>query len=250
MDHASQEDNYAQQTQAGGHVAFVTPTREQLLQSLSNIDVGAQVAVCENLGLRVVVVDFDKTLVRVHTKGIWTKTVEDLAECVRPVFKKLISSLLDRGIYVAVASFSTQEKLIEDVLCAVFPDVDIGRQIFVRCSKCPRKESTDDVPSTSPMASPATCSATVSPVTSAGARKEWDSPTNYGKQPHLKAIWHQCDAVSMHPISCFSQILLIDDDINNISIAKENGVRTIWFDADCGTATAVERLLNDMKMLE
>ena len=255
-----QESEFALPQSAGsatnncGVPAFVTPTREWLEENQANRDVTAQVDRCKSLGIKLVVIDFDKTFVRIHTNGRWSRSIDELASCVRPEFKTLVSSLVKAEIFVAIASFSTQEKLIEDVMCKVFPQVEMGRQMYVRCSK-EEVEASPGAPNTPPHSSisgpPLSAEMTTpafSPSTAAEAAAEWDSPQNLGKQPHLEALRRRCELVSSIPIQ-FSEVLLIDDDKKNICIAHDNSVKTVWFDADCGPGTCIERLLDDLKNL-
>lgn len=60
--------------------------------------------------------DFDQTIVDVHTGGRWSGSAEELASHVRVDFACVIGEALDRDLGVSVVTFSTQLKLISEVL--------------------------------------------------------------------------------------------------------------------------------------
>ena len=66
--------------------------------------------------VRLVALDFDFTIVNVHTGGNWKKSAVDLTQHVRPDFVAFIKGCLHRGLFVSVATFSTQKTLIGEVL--------------------------------------------------------------------------------------------------------------------------------------
>ena len=73
-------------------------------------------------GIKVLALDFDKTIVDVHTAGVWRGGSAKLAEHVRPCFKALIEAALDskEEIFVSVVTYSMQPSLIHEVLkCAI-----------------------------------------------------------------------------------------------------------------------------------
>ena len=124
---------------------FETPTREQLTEtSVSTFDVSPHVLACRadsfvdrrKCGeIRLVAIDFDLTLLRVHTSGRWMKCAEQLVSYIRPVFRQLIPALLRENIICAIVSFSPQVDLIRRVVKLAFPnDAKLGENIFVRGS--------------------------------------------------------------------------------------------------------------------
>lgn len=72
-------------------------------------------------GIKMVAVDFDMTLVSVHTGGVWMFTARPLASKVRPGFPEFLSEVLRKGLSVAVVTFSPQVDLIRDILRLVLP---------------------------------------------------------------------------------------------------------------------------------
>jgi len=66
------------------------------------------------------------TIVDVHTGGRWKKSAAELMTHVRPEFECLIEGCLERGIHVAVATFSKQKELLQEVLGdAIQTDIEI-----------------------------------------------------------------------------------------------------------------------------
>jgi hypothetical protein len=65
--------------------------------------------------------DFDATILDFHTGGQWEGNKQDLVSHVRPEFKCYISLCLEKGIRVAVATFSTQTRMIAKVLEEAIP---------------------------------------------------------------------------------------------------------------------------------
>ena len=72
-------------------------------------------------GILLAAFDFDATILDFHTGGQWEGTKQDLVSHVRPEFKCYISLCLEKGIRVAVATFSTQTEMIAKVLEEAIP---------------------------------------------------------------------------------------------------------------------------------
>lgn len=70
--------------------------------------------------------DFDATMVDLHTQGLWRDGAEKLAQHVRPDFQCYIAECLNRGIFVTIATFSMQKTLISEVLKASIPHSQAG----------------------------------------------------------------------------------------------------------------------------
>jgi len=69
-----------------------------------------------SVGIKVLAIDFDLTIVNTHTGGRWKDTSIALAEHVRPVFKHLIPLADESGMLISVVTFSRQVSLIRKVL--------------------------------------------------------------------------------------------------------------------------------------
>ena len=63
--------------------------------------------------VKLLAVDFDRTIVSVHTRGNWRGSPKALAQEVRPFFRDFFVAAQDIGIWVAIVSFSTQAQLHE-----------------------------------------------------------------------------------------------------------------------------------------
>ena len=77
----------------------------------------------ERSGVNFVAIDFDKTLISIHTSGKWAGSAIDLSLKVRGFFLEFIPLLMSRGISVAIVTFSGEVKLIQQVMHNLFPDL-------------------------------------------------------------------------------------------------------------------------------
>ena len=68
------------------------------------------------VNVKVLAIDFDLTIINVHTGGKWKESSHELSNCVRPLFKSLIPAANESGILIAVVTFSRQVDLIKEVL--------------------------------------------------------------------------------------------------------------------------------------
>lgn len=88
--------------------------------------------------VRVLSIDFDATIIQVHTYGAWRGTAEELSMHVRPVFVSILKqalAFLDNGLlYVSVVTFSSQAKLIRKVLSIVLGNDELAKKIIIRCN--------------------------------------------------------------------------------------------------------------------
>lgn len=80
--------------------------------------------------IKLLCIDFDKTLVSVQTHGRWRETAEELAIYVRPEFKKLIKYAFNNQIYVSIVTYSSQVKLVKKCLELNFPN--LYKDIIIR----------------------------------------------------------------------------------------------------------------------
>ena len=74
-------------------------------------------------GINFVAIDFDKTFVSIHTFGNWPGTAADLAMKARPFFKEFIPLSMKHGLCIAIVTFSSQVKLIQQVIHTLFPEL-------------------------------------------------------------------------------------------------------------------------------
>jgi hypothetical protein len=141
--------------------------------------------------IKLIALDFDLTIVDIHTGGVWNRTALELVSHVRPEMQCLIQLSLAKGIQIAVASFSVQEQIIRDVIRDAIPP---ARDIVIRGGKNlsePRGKR-DQL---------------------AQVLHDIHSGASGGDKSILPAT-----------------TILIDDDKNNVRRAKEDGYRSLWFD--------------------
>jgi hypothetical protein len=142
------------------------------------------------VNIKLIALDFDLTIVDIHTRGNWNRNALELVSHVRPEMQCLIQHSLGKGVQAAVASFSAQEQLIRDVIRDAIPP---ARDIVVRGGKN-RSEPQ-------------------------GKRDQLTrvlDDIRYGASGDKSIL----------PTTT----LLIDDDKNNIQRAKEDGYNSLWFD--------------------
>jgi hypothetical protein len=149
-------------------------------------------------GIKLLALDFDNTIVSVHTYGEWRGTAEELASHVRPILVHILKAALEADMFTAVVTFSQQKELIIKVLQK---EIGYGHsEIFVR-----------------------------------GNDGSWQAPPrctcHEAKQPHLASVCAEIEMQFGVHVSN-SQIVLIDDDKNNIVVANRQGVKAVWLAVD------------------
>jgi len=162
------------------------------------------------LKINFLALDFDQTILDIHTGGVWKGSTAELAPHVRPIFRHLIVRALEADIKVAVVTFSPQVGHIEDVLEIVFPGM------------------AEDIPIR-------------------GRDRSWTyegAGSKEGKQSHMASAVEEL--ASRYPDVEISKntTLLIDDDANNIKAALRDGVRAIWLNPNNSS-----KILKDMMRL-
>jgi hypothetical protein len=172
-------------------------------------------AALQQNNVRLLCIDFDQTLVRMHTNGCYEGPVDELAQSVRQLFAELIQIAVSAGTAVSIVTFSPQAQLIREVLHRVLPP-GITEQVLLR--------TTD----------PAESWSAVAGLPARGS----------GKLHHMASSW---EAAGLGPgRSCeWGSVLLIDDDRRNVERAVEWGARTAWFRPD--VAGAEQLLLDDLR---
>lgn len=150
----------------------------------------------QQIGINFLALDFDKTLVSVHTHGRWNDTSQKLADKLRPLFSTLIPLALQNNLCVAVVTFSGQTGLIREVMRIVFPEQ--ASRIIIR-----------------------------------GSDNSWGNMggSRDGKQKYIASAAAE-GAKLMDMSITRNTTLLIDDDSSNIEAALFNSVRAILFRPD------------------
>ena len=188
-------------------VPLVSPpsNRTTLFDPRQRINCETMMAKTQALSIQLVALDFDRTIVDVHTGGRWKGDAHTLVPHVRPSFQCLISHCIQQGIAVAVTTFSRQTNLIAQVL--EFSMLDYG-------------ETTEPVQI---------------PVFGGD---NWVEDYTKGKQSqlylalkHYNNKRHNEDADSNPLIITPHATMLIDDDPENIRVAVKDGYHAILYPA-------------------
>lgn len=152
----------------------------------------------KEVGVNLLAVDFDQTLIDIHTGGRWHGSVDELTDHVRPEFQQLLNACMESDIHVAIVTFSQQAPLIKGVLETI-----VGAD---RASRIPVR----------------------------GADRSWTYNgvgSQEGKQAHMASAVEELEQSGLVQITK-QTTLLIDDDQRNIRYALKDGVRAIWFNPD------------------
>ena len=81
-----------------------------------------------SLSIKLVAIDFDLTIVNVHTRGSWQFTAKALASRVRPTFKQFLAAALKcNDLHIAVVTQSPQVSLVREVLGEALPESNTDR---------------------------------------------------------------------------------------------------------------------------
>ena len=164
--------------------------------------------VLTTVNINLLALDFDQTIMGIHTGGNWKETAETLIPHVRPMFRTIVPSALDRGLYVAVVTFSTQVDMVRSVLEAI-----VGQE---RAQSIPIRGGGSGV---------------VGGNGSMALKDAWiyhGQGSHGGKQAHMASAVEELeqrhDGLEIHKTTT----VLIDDDGKNIRTALKQGVRAVW----------------------
>jgi hypothetical protein len=162
------------------------------------------------VGINFVAVDFDYTMIDIHTGGRWGGSADELLSHIRPEFRQLLPALLQNEICVAVVTFSPQVAMVQRVLETIVGSDLVGR-IPIR-----------------------------------GGDKSWTyngGGAKAGKQAHMASAVEELEHSGDVQITRATTVL-IDDDANNVRHALSNGVRGIWLNTE-----KPHHLLRELKKL-
>jgi hypothetical protein len=152
----------------------------------------------KEVGVNLLAIDFDQTLIDIHTGGRFPGTLDELKDHVRPEFRQLLTACMESNIQVAIVTFSQQPLLIKGVL-----ETMVGPEHAARI-----------------------------PVR--GSDRSWTYDgigSQEGKQAHMASAVEELEQSGEVEITKNST-LLIDDDRKNIRFALDEGVRAIWFNPE------------------
>lgn len=152
-----------------------------------------------SLSIKLVAVDFDQTIINIHTRGNWQFTSKSLVSRVRPSFKQFFMAMLNSSdLHVAVVTHSPQIPLIREVLEQALPDCDTSRIHY---------RGTD------------------------GKWKEVKGITKEGKQQHIESVRNQIEKDHKVKIKK-KEVILLDDDEENISVAQSCKMKALLIKGD------------------
>ena len=75
--------------------------------------------------MKTIALDFDKTLIDIHTYNNWNSSIEELSKHIRPMFHNLIYIWANKGYNISIVTFSNQTHIIKEVLKLTFPNIKI-----------------------------------------------------------------------------------------------------------------------------
>jgi hypothetical protein len=193
-------------------VIMATATKQKRSGSSSSnnrVEFAKAVARLKEVNVNFLAIDFDWTLVGVHTGGRWRGTTDELAAHVRDEFRDLFHEAMGQGVRIALVTFSPQQDLIRGVL-----------ESFVN----EHSDGDAHTAGTRPKI----------PIRGGDVRSgdlTWEykgDGSREGKHAHIASAVEELEQEGNIEIAK-STTLLIDDDIRNIKIALEDGVRAVWF---------------------
>lgn len=82
-------------------------------------------------GIEMVAIDFDQTLIEIHTGGEWWRDPEQLIPFIRPEFRHLLRHLSNHGFHIAIVSFSRQYDVIQACLIDILGE-DAASRVIIR----------------------------------------------------------------------------------------------------------------------
>jgi len=152
--------------------------------------------------IRLVCIDFDDTLLTINTHGKWDIDPLELTDYVRPVLITFIKQCLKKKIHVAIVSFSSQNDVIYKCL-HYFLKNDINK-IYIMTSNKLNK-----------------CDKNYCKKISKKIKMKRKNPMILSVCTEIYVKYNE----QLHP----NQVILIDNDLNNIRIAKQGGFNTYHF---------------------
>lgn len=198
----------------------------------------------QELGINLLALDFDQTIIDIHTYGQYKGTAEELTEHVRPELRQLMQACCHHNIHLCVVTFSGQVKLVRGVVEAIV-GVDRAGRIPIRGAD--RSWSYEGGGSRERKQH--YIASAVEELEQQDPREALIPPpvhningTNNGSEAAAGGAGPVEPSPPPSPIRITrNSTLLIDDDPRNIRCALADGVRAIWFNPEMP-----HRLLQDI----
>jgi hypothetical protein len=147
------------------------------------------------LRINLLAIDFDLTMIDVHTGGRYAGTADELAKHVRSEMRQLLHACVEHGIHIAIVTFSGQTEHVRGVIEHV-----VGMEQAAR-------------------------------IPIRGRDRTWSyrgQGMKDGKQPYIASAVEELESKGNVEITR-NTTLLIDDDQENVRKALQDGTRAIWF---------------------
>lgn len=168
-------------------------------------------------GTKMLCLDWDLTVIGLHTESRWVGTAEQLSLWIRPVFRNFILAALHSKLRVAVVSFSGQTTHVHGAVRHAFgEDAFRSGQFVVRCSDKQWETEKTQFEALFPKAS--------------------HNNAHKSKLHHIcsaAAYFRSADKENSNPQTQSirpENIVLIDDDLENVTDAYEHGVHSFTMD--------------------
>lgn len=191
------------------------PPRESSHESAGGSDVAVAKAVANLKRQRIflLALDFDLTIVDIHTGGKWRRDASELAKHVRPFWPLLISQVMAQGICVAVVTMSPQSDLIHEVLMHILP-MDVVKRIVIRGSD-------------------------------GGWQARCGGAVGCGKQAHIASALEELKRMDQCSGGKPDGVVLVDDDAENVAAATRGAMHAVWCPADCYSGRSSSAAISD-----
>ena len=157
-------------------------------------------------GVKLVAVDFDRTIVDIHTGGRFKQSATILSSHFRSFFKHFLKEAQQVGLWISVVTFSGQTQLIADAMAIALGGESSIKRCYLRG---------EDGGWTRP--------------NSQDASANWQSRNlSKGKLGHIYSVVQNISKLTGEAISP-SEVFYIDDDLANVDIGRQAGMlHTCW----------------------
>jgi hypothetical protein len=190
-------------------------------------------AIKDQGGIKMIAVDFDRTIVHVHTGGRWTESFIELSTKVRPFFKKFLVHAQALGLWVAIVTFSGQTQLVADTMSHALGGEDNIKRCYLRGN-----DASWPLPSL----------ADLPPLWKSDYLKH-----NFGnnfekcKLPHIISVVQHIQKLTNVSIAP-NEVLYFDDDLHNIDVSRSAGiVNSAWCPATYDEVSCDHLLWKEME---
>lgn len=154
-------------------------------------------------GIKLLALDFDQTLIDIHSGGVWNESVEELVQHVRPCMKDLLEIASNKGLFVAIVTYHRQDWLIKDLLTKVISK-KVANKVYIQANTPEFLKRLRDA------SEAGTC-------TGRGIFHEFN-----GKEAHIASVINEIKKDHNQSIKK-EEVILMDDDMNNVRVASSFG---------------------------